>query len=194
MTVQIRARRARPVDGTRSVFFSFMGAQSQQNTRVQRLEWGILQAPSVATPSDLTGADAIAVLGRPSGERIPCIGAFIARFDAGRDLFLTAFDASGTLLGTITVDGADAAGAGARLRWFVVTSEARGRGLGKQLMEGAMRFVADRGYARTYLTTFAGLDAARALYERHGFHLVSETDADPWTGTRRIQRSERRTA
>lgn len=130
--------------------------------------------------------------GAPFEATLACeLGAFIARFDAGRDLFLTAFDASGTLIGTITVDGLDAAGDGARVRWFVVASRARGTGLGKRLMERAMRFVDDRGYAQTFLTTFAGLDAARALYERHGFRLVSETDPDPWTGTRPIQRFER---
>mgnify|MGYP003126383523 CR=1 FL=1 len=130
--------------------------------------------------------------GLPFEAALACeIGAFLTRFDATRDLYLTAYDRSGTLLGTITVDGLDAAGDGARVRWFVVASRARGTGLGKRLMERAMRFVDDRGYARTFLTTFAGLDAARALYERHGFRLVSETDPDPWTGTRPIQRFER---
>ena len=43
-----------------------------------------------------------------------------------------------------------------------------------------------------WLTTFAGLDAARALYERHGFRLVSESDIDQWSGGVREQRFERR--
>jgi GNAT superfamily N-acetyltransferase len=120
------------------------------------------------------------------------IGEFLSRFDATRDLYLAAYDPAGTLLGTITVDGRAADGEGARIRWFVVGG--RGRGLGKRLMERATRFLDDHGYARTYLTTFAGLDTARALYERHGFRLAAETGPDPWTGAQRTQRFERRTA
>ena len=47
---------------------------------------------------------------------------------------------------------------------------------------------ADRVAAgRVWLTTFAGLDAARALYEWHGFTLVSESDNDQWQGGVREQ-------
>jgi hypothetical protein len=42
-----------------------------------------------------------------------------------------------------------------------------------------------------YLTTFRGLDAARSLYESHGFVLVAEDAADPWSGTVGLQRFER---
>jgi hypothetical protein len=42
------------------------------------------------------------------------------------------------------------------------------------------------------LTTFAGLGAARALYERAGFQLVDETEADQWQGGVVEQRFERR--
>jgi hypothetical protein len=49
-----------------------------------------------------------------------------------------------------------------------------------------------RGYRSAYLTTFAGLDAARALYDRHGYALVAEEKADPWSGTVGLQRFERR--
>jgi hypothetical protein len=42
-----------------------------------------------------------------------------------------------------------------------------------------------------YLNTFAGLDAARALYERAGFHLVDEIEGESWGRTMREQRFER---
>ena len=122
------------------------------------------------------------------------MGAFIARFDPARDLFLTACDPDGRLAGTITIDGIDADGEGAHLRWFVVAESAHGRGLGGALMRRACAFMDGRGYAKAYLTTFRGLDAARALYERHGFVLVSEEDGDPWSGTVGMQRFERGTA
>jgi hypothetical protein len=35
-------------------------------------------------------------------------------------------------------------------------------------------------FASCYLTTFAGLDAARRLYEQAGFTLTHEEEADSW--------------
>lgn len=118
------------------------------------------------------------------------IGDFLARYDPKRDLFLTATEA-GRLIGTLTLDAAGADRDGVHLRWFVVAEAARGRGLGERLMAEAAAFLDERGHARAYLTTFRGLDAARALYERHGFRLVSEEASDPWSGTVGLQRFER---
>lgn len=117
------------------------------------------------------------------------MGAFLARFDAARDLFLTAYDPAGRLAGSITVDGDKTEGA--RLRWFIVSDAARGQGLGKRLMAEAVRFLDAKGYDRTYLTTFEGLDAARALYEKHGFRLVDTAVATAWSSAVRSQRFER---
>jgi len=41
-----------------------------------------------------------------------------------------------------------------------------------------------------YLNTLAGLDAARALYERAGFRLVREIDAQTWGRAMHEQRFE----
>lgn len=119
------------------------------------------------------------------------MGEFHARFDGARDLFLAAFDPQGALLGTITIDGHGARQEGAHLRWFIVSEAARGRGLGRELMRAADGFLKQRGYARAYLTTFRGLDAARALYECFDFVLVAEDAADPWSGDVGLQRFER---
>ncbi len=108
---------------------------------------------------------------------------FLQRYDAARDLFLCATDADGTFLGSITIDGIGGHGAaGAHLRWFITTDAARGTGLGRRLLTDAVAFCDAQGYAKTYLTTFAGLDAARHLYEQFGFRLHAETDADTWSG------------
>lgn len=119
------------------------------------------------------------------------MGAFLPAFDADRDLFLAAYDPAGALIGSVTVDGRAADGEGARLRWFIVGEQARGTGLGRELIERAVSFLDRHEYRRTYLTTFAGLDAARRLYERHGFRLARDCGPDPWTGTRTVQRFER---
>ena len=119
------------------------------------------------------------------------LAAFLAGADPARDLFLCARDPAGGLVGTITIDCGDAAGEGAHLRWFIVAGHARGRGLGRALMARADAFLADRGHARAHLTTFAGLDPARRLYESFGFRLVAEEAADPWSGTVGLQRFEK---
>ena len=64
--------------------------------------------------------------------------------------------------------------------------------VGADLLGRALKFCDERGYARIWLTTFAGLDAARSLYERFGFALAGETESDQWSGDVREQVFERR--
>ncbi|MEM8551123.1 MAG: GNAT family N-acetyltransferase [Pseudomonadota bacterium] len=118
------------------------------------------------------------------------LSAFLAAYDPHDDLFLNAFDRD-TLLGSITIDRTVTGGGGAHLRWFIVSEAARGRGIGSTLMARAMAFCDARGVARCWLTTFAGLDPARRLYERHGFRLTKEQGADRWQGGVREQLFER---
>lgn len=120
------------------------------------------------------------------------MGEFFGRFDSRRDLFLAAYGADGQLIGSLTLDAIDAAGAGVHLRWFIVSAQARGRGLGKALMTRADHFLREHGYDHAYLTTFAGLDAARVLYEQYGFRLVAEQETDPWSGQVGMHYFERR--
>jgi len=117
------------------------------------------------------------------------LSAFLARQDPARDLFRCAY-AGERLIASITIDGEEAAGAGAHLRWFVVSDAVRGQGLGRRLMGEAMAFCRACDYRRIYLTTFAGLDAARHLYEVSGFRLTEESEIDQWQGGVREQRFE----
>jgi len=110
------------------------------------------------------------------------LGEFFARYDHRRDLFLGALDRHNQLIGTVTIDGIDVSGHGAQLRWFVVSPTVQGQGIGQALMERVDTFLRERGYRRTFLTTFEGLEAARRLYERFGFRLVMEETTDPWSG------------
>lgn len=116
---------------------------------------------------------------------------FLVRMDRKRDLFLAAY-LGDRLVGSIVIDESGGGRDGAHLRWFIVGEAARGTGLGKTLMERAMAHCDGLGFERVWLTTFDGLGAARALYERHGFHLVAESDVDQWSGGVREQRFERR--
>ncbi len=119
------------------------------------------------------------------------LAAFLERFDPVRDLFLAAYDPTGVMLGAITIDAVHAAQDGAHLRWFVVTDKARGTGLGRGLLSRAVSFCDAQSYRSVYLTTFAGLDAARHLYESVGFVMTSQSEIDQWQGGVREQRFER---
>lgn len=111
---------------------------------------------------------------------------FVAGMDEARDLFLCAWSGD-ALIGSIVVDVAGGGALGAHLRWFIVGEGARGTGLGRVLIERAMAHCRAAGASQAWLTTFAGLDAARALYERHGFALASESPVDQWRGGVREQ-------
>lgn len=50
---------------------------------------------------------------------------------------------------------------------------ARGRGLGKLLMEKCLQFARENGYQKCYLETMPGLRQAIRLYERSGFRYLS---------------------
>lgn len=111
---------------------------------------------------------------------------FLTRMDPARDLFLTAWRGE-ALAGSISMDVTGGGPDGAHLRWFVVSESERGSGLGKELMARAIEHADRLAAGRVWLTTFAGLDAARALYERHGFRLGAESEEDQWQGGVREQ-------
>jgi DNA-binding MarR family transcriptional regulator/ribosomal protein S18 acetylase RimI-like enzyme len=63
----------------------------------------------------------------------------------------------------------------AKLRLLLVEAEARGLGLGRQLVETCLAFAKAAGYREISLWTNSILDEARGLYESLGFTLVKET-------------------
>ena len=127
------------------------------------------------------------------------IAAFFARMPHARSEVWYALDGD-EIVATIAVDGhtfndtsaresdeksADASARdlgrdGAQLRWFITADVTRGTGIGRRLIADALAFCDHIGFARTHLWTFAGLDAARHLYETCGFVLVDEETSTEW--------------
>jgi len=103
---------------------------------------------------------------------------FAAGFDADRDGFWWA-EADGAFAVAVAVDGSRY-GDSARLRWFIVDEAMQGRGVGARLLGRALDFCRERAFASVHLWTFAGLHAARKLYERNGFVLTEEAAGDGW--------------
>ena len=55
----------------------------------------------------------------------------------------------------------------AAIRWFVLSPEVRGRGIGRRLLSEMLRWAAEVGYERVFLETFSELEAAAHLYRDH---------------------------
>ena len=87
-----------------------------------------------------------------------------------------------TIVGGIFIDGSQAVGEGARLRWFILDPACHGQGIGSRLMSEAVAFCQRKNYHRVYLTTFAGLESARHLYDKYGFRVCAEEDGSHLTG------------
>lgn len=68
--------------------------------------------------------------------------------------------------------------------------ELHSTGIGSSLIRKAIDFSRDAGHQKVFLWTFQGLDAARKLYERHGFRLTFEHTVSQWGARLNEQRFE----
>jgi DNA-binding MarR family transcriptional regulator/GNAT superfamily N-acetyltransferase len=80
----------------------------------------------------------------------------------------------GLRIGSVMVtDGGDDV---AKLRLLYVDEAARGLGLGTTLVDSCIAFASEAGYKKLSLWTNHPLTAARAIYARKGFSMVSQSD------------------
>jgi GNAT superfamily N-acetyltransferase len=88
----------------------------------------------------------------------------------------------GRVIGSIAVvDAEDGVG---QFRWFLLTPEARGTGLGRRLLDTALTYCRERGMHRVFLWSFAQLDDALRLYERAGFQITKTNKTRLWGAER----------
>ncbi|MBB1249519.1 bifunctional helix-turn-helix transcriptional regulator/GNAT family N-acetyltransferase [Rhizobium sp. G21] len=92
------------------------------------------------------------------------------------------------IVGSAAIDGEDLGDGKAHLRWVIVEERMQGRGLGRRFMQRALEFSDRNDFKEIHLWTFAGLDPARALYERSGFRLQEEWLGHQWGAEVREQR------
>jgi len=114
---------------------------------------------------------------------------FLKRYDESRDAFWIV-SVDGRVEGAIAIDGVHGETRGAHLRWFIISDFLRGKGIGNQLIDKAIRFCRKKGYPKIYLWTFEGLVAARHLYEKAGFQLIEEHQGTQWGTEVKEQRFE----
>jgi GNAT superfamily N-acetyltransferase len=106
------------------------------------------------------------------------LSAFCLAYTPGRDGLWLAVDSSTE--GSIAIDGSRGCDHGAHLRWFITSDALRGQGIGRLLLSRALDFADRANFKQVHLWTFAGLDAARHLYESHGFKLVEQHQGSTW--------------
>jgi len=101
---------------------------------------------------------------------------FVKRQSSRERIWLVKLD--GDLLGSICI--CELSETEAQLRWFSVTPEARGKGLGKALMDNALTFCSEQGYIKVILWTVKGLEASTSLYLKYGFTIKQEIEHELW--------------
>ena len=114
---------------------------------------------------------------------------FLRQFDGNRDGLWVAVKKR-EFAGAIAIDGVDAFGDGARLRWFIVDPRYQGSGIGRNLIVQAIDFCKQKDFPKVYLWTFKGLEDARRLYEAVDFRLSEESQIAQWGQTITEQKFE----
>lgn len=96
---------------------------------------------------------------------------FLRKLDPARDRIWVA-QSAGKPIGFVAIQHDPERRGWAKLRWFLVETEARGHGVGMRLLKAAIQFSRKVGYKGILLWTVDDLHAARALYEKAGFALA----------------------
>lgn len=115
------------------------------------------------------------------------MGEFLKAYDPRNDYFAIA-EIDNRTVGSIFINGVS--DELAQLRWFLVHPDARGRGLGRQLINNAIEFCRDRGFKKVRLWTISELKTAAHLYRQAGFVCTREETHEIWGTTRTEQEYE----
>ena len=106
-------------------------------------------------------------------------------FDPTTDALYELFRTPGAVYFVATIDNSLVGGCGiyptenlpngtCELVKLYLKTEARGTGLGKQLLEISMQWAKDNGYTQVYLESMPELDKAVSIYEKLGFIRIQQ--------------------
>lgn len=119
-----------------------------------------------------------------AGDYLPQVSSYIrdSLNDDLADISANYLDSAGSCFWVAEVDGEIKGMVGiqrrsdeeAELRRMSVASDARGQGIGRQLLETVEDFCRKWGYARIRLTTHMMLKPAIALYRKNGYCMVAD--------------------
>ena len=87
-------------------------------------------------------------------------------------------DCDGILAGSIAI--VEHSKAEAQLRWFLLSPDLRGKGLGSKLMEEAIAFCREQRYEKVILWTVNSLVAAAKVYQKAGFIMTEQNTHTIW--------------
>lgn len=102
---------------------------------------------------------------------------FVQAYNPYRDRILLA-EANGQIVGSVGIIRTSKVEA--QLRWYLVHPDFRGRGLGKQLINEAIKFCQERKYKSIFLWTTSELAASAHLYKKAGFKKTEVKSHNIW--------------
>ena len=114
-------------------------------------------------------------------------GEFVKSYDASKD-YVAVAEAEDHIVGSIVVDGESEELA--LIRWFLVHPDMRGRGVGRELINGALAFCREHNFKKVRLWTMNEFKAAVHLYKQAGFVCIHEGQREMWGATRTEQEYE----
>lgn len=99
-------------------------------------------------------------------------------FDSPQESQMWVAEQNGKIVGSIAIvkKGEHAA----QLRWFGVSTEIQGKGIGNKLLGTAMDFCKERNYTDVILWTISILKSARHLYGKYGFYMTETKPNYEW--------------
>lgn len=107
---------------------------------------------------------------------LDCLSAFYSARPDQRAYFVAAYD-DGTIIGGVGVAEFTGFDHCAEIQKLYLSDPAKGKGLGKRLMQAAEAFARSAGYDSLYLETHCNLVAAMGLYEKLQFRQIEKPAA-----------------
>lgn len=107
------------------------------------------------------------------------LGEIATHLDGGEVQLFSAWEGD-EFLASAVMDGRPGARRGSRLRFYIASDRARGKGIGTELLARCLTWAARRPDSTVWLTTVAGLDASSHLYRKTGFRLLEERLDRTW--------------